>query len=62
MVMNVELSTKDAINYAGSKAKLARLLGITRQAVQLWETQVPEKSALKLYLLSNQEIGKLHRD
>ena len=39
-----------AIKYAGSKAELARILGITRQAITHWPDRkpIPQRHALKL--------------
>jgi DNA-binding transcriptional regulator YdaS (Cro superfamily) len=43
-----------AIKFAGSKSKLARLLGISRQAVNGWPDRkpIPQKQAIKLVKIS----------
>jgi len=42
------MNTKQAVALAGTKYKLAKLLGITPQAVQAWGDTIP---ALRLYQL-----------
>lgn len=42
------MNTKQAVALAGTKYKLAKLLGITPQAVQAWGDIIP---ALRLYQL-----------
>lgn len=37
-----------AIEFAGSRAKLAELLGITPQALSLWHGQVPIRRAFQI--------------
>ena len=48
-----------AIKFAGSKAALARYLGITRQAVGDWPDRkpIPQKHAMKL-VKENPEVFK----
>lgn len=41
--------TKDAINYFGSKAKLAKALGVSQPAVSRWGVHIPEKRAARLW-------------
>lgn len=60
--MKIYTRTKDAVKHAGSKAKLAKLLGITRQAVQSWGPILPEGSAMKLYILSDKKLGKIKNE
>ena len=38
----------DVLAYYGSKVKVAKVLGITRQAIQSWGDTVPFKHAVKL--------------
>lgn len=42
----------DAIRFFGSSAKLARALGISRQAVSKWEDEVPESRRYQLHVLT----------
>jgi len=57
--MKIHTTIHKAVKHAGSKSKLARLLGISRQAVNNWKNGVlPQSSALKLYLLTDKNIGK----
>jgi len=43
------------VDYFGSQANVAKMLGLTRQALQLWEDIIPEKHALKLERLTKDE-------
>jgi DNA-binding transcriptional regulator YiaG len=47
-----------AIKKFGSKAELARQLGITRQAVDQWPPRkpIPQKHAMKLVALYGEEV------
>jgi DNA-binding transcriptional regulator YiaG len=47
-----------AIKWAGSQAELARRLGITRQAVNLWKPRhpIPQRQAIKLTKLAPEEF------
>jgi len=45
------LKTKDAIELAGSAAKLAQLLGITQSAISQWGEDVPEPRYWQLRVL-----------
>lgn len=51
--------TQDAINYFGSKAKLAKALGVSQPAVSRWGVHIPEKRAARLSLMT---AGKLVYD
>lgn len=42
------MKKEDAITLAGGKAKLARLLKVTKGAVSQWGDQIPELRALQL--------------
>jgi len=42
------MNTSDAVKRYGSKAELARVLGITPQAISQWGDELPELQALKL--------------
>jgi biotin operon repressor len=44
------LTKEQAIKFAGSQSKLARLLGVTRAAVWQWET-IPQARIWQLQLL-----------
>ena len=55
--MYIQTSTRKAVKYAGSKSKLARLLGITRQSVSAWGDELPQTAAQKLYILTDKKIG-----
>jgi len=58
--MKIHTTIYMGVKYAGNKSKLAKLLGISRQAVNNWKNEVlPQSSALKLYLISNRTIGKI---
>jgi len=58
--MEISIKINDAVKYFGTKAKVARELGIIRQSVNSWSldgnTYVPEPSASRLCLLTR---GKL---
>lgn len=56
--MYILTKTIDAIEFAGNKSKLADFLGITRQSLTSWGTELPQSSAQKLFILTNGEIGK----
>ena len=43
---------QDAINYFGSKSKLAKAAGVAPAAVSVWGELVPEKNAMRLQLAS----------
>jgi hypothetical protein len=42
------MDKKQAIGFAGSGAELARILGVTRQAVSLWGDKLPELQVYRL--------------
>lgn len=46
------ISKQRAVEWAGSQAELAKILGITRQAVGYWEDKkpIPQKHAITLVL------------
>nr|WP_265095921.1 Cro/CI family transcriptional regulator [Salmonella enterica] len=54
--MEVCVLTKDAINYFGSKAKLAKALGVSQPAVSRWGVHIPEKRAARLALMTAGEL------
>ncbi|HCD6482479.1 TPA: transcriptional regulator, partial [Klebsiella pneumoniae] len=39
---------QDAINYFGSKSKLAKAAGVAPASVSVWGELVPEKNAMRL--------------
>ena len=41
---------QDAINYFGSKSKLAKAAGVAPASVSVWGELVPEKNAMRLQL------------
>ncbi|HDX9182017.1 MAG: Cro/CI family transcriptional regulator [Klebsiella michiganensis] len=43
---------QDAINYFGSKSKLAKAAGVAPASVSVWGELVPEKNAMRLQLAS----------
>ena len=43
---------QDAINYFGSKSKLAKAAGVAPASVSVWGDLVPEKNARRLQLAS----------
>lgn len=43
---------QDAINYFGSKSKLAKAVGVAPASVSVWGELVPEKNAMRLQLAS----------
>ena len=43
---------QDAINYFGSKSKLAKDAGVAPASVSVWGDLVPEKNAMRLQLAS----------
>ncbi|HDG7584013.1 transcriptional regulator [Klebsiella pneumoniae] len=43
---------QDAINYFGSKSKLAKAAGVAPASVSVWGDLVPEKNAMRLQLAS----------
>lgn len=57
--MKIQIRTDEAIDYAGNKNRLAKLLGIRRQSLTTWGEYVPKSSAWKLYLLTDRELGVL---
>ncbi|ELY4379359.1 helix-turn-helix domain-containing protein [Cronobacter sakazakii] len=48
--------TKSVISHFGSKAAIARALGISQVAVTRWGATVPEKRAARLDHLTNGEL------
>lgn len=50
------MKTSDAIKYFGSRSRLARLLGISRQAVSRWGDEVPQRWQYHLERLSAGEL------
>jgi DNA-binding transcriptional regulator YdaS (Cro superfamily) len=50
------MKTITAVRYFGSKAALARVLGISRQAVTDWGEDVPELRAFQLAEMSGGEL------
>lgn len=55
--MYIQTKTIDAIEFAGTKSKLASLLEITRQSLTSWGPFLPQTSAQKLFILTKGEIG-----
>lgn len=50
------MNTSDAVAFFGTKTKIAKLLGISKQAVSRWKDRVPLRQAL---LLEQASYGKL---
>ena len=44
---------KDAVQFFGSKSKLAKAAGVTASSVSVWRDLVPEKNAMRLQIASN---------
>lgn len=44
---------KDAVNFFGSKSKLAKAAGVAASSVSVWGDLVPEKNAMRLQIASN---------
>ena len=55
--MHIQTHINTAVTYAGSRANLAKLLGITKQAITAWGDFLPQSSAQKLYILTDGYIG-----
>lgn len=47
---------QDAINYFGSKSKLAKAAGVAPASVSVWGDLVPEKNAMRLQIASGDEL------
>ncbi|MBA7801845.1 transcriptional regulator [Citrobacter freundii] len=43
---------KDAVNFFGSKSKLAKAAGVAASSVSVWGELVPEKNAMRLQIAS----------
>ena len=56
------LKTKDAIELAGSAAKLAQLLGITQSAISQWGEEVPEPRYWQLRVLKPKWFKKTNAE
>jgi hypothetical protein len=50
------MKTQNAIDYFGSRKKLADALELWPQAVYRWGDEVPEGSAYKLQVITNGEL------
>lgn len=50
------MNTSDAVAFFGTKTQIAKLLGISKQAVSRWKDRVPLRQAL---LLEQASYGKL---
>ncbi|MCL5501271.1 Cro/CI family transcriptional regulator [Escherichia coli] len=48
--------TQDAIDYFGSKARLAKAAGVSQPAVSRWGKLVPEKRAARLSLMTDGQL------
>lgn len=46
--MHIVMKTSDALDAFKTKVRIAKEIGITRQAISQWGEVVPEESALKL--------------
>lgn len=46
--MHIVMKTADALEAFKTKVRIAKEIGITKQAVSQWSETVPEESALKL--------------
>ncbi|HEE0042107.1 Cro/CI family transcriptional regulator [Citrobacter freundii] len=44
---------KDAVNFFGSKSKLAKAAGVAASSVSVWGDLVPEKNAMRLQIASD---------
>jgi hypothetical protein len=52
------MKLQDAIGYFGSRNKIAKALGVTRQAITRWRDGIP---ALQQYRIEEMTKGKLKR-
>ena len=50
------MNTQDAVAFFGTKTQIAKLLGISKQAVSRWKNKIPLRQAL---LLEQASYGKL---
>lgn len=50
------MNTLDAVRFFGSKAAVARALGISQVAVTRWGEVIPEGRSLKIEKLTNSEL------
>jgi hypothetical protein len=51
LAYNPRMDTKTAINLAGSASELAKLLGVTRQAISQWGEKLPQQRIWQLQVL-----------
>lgn len=51
-----KLTKKQVVNYYGNQAKVATVLGISRQAVNAWNKYVPEDKAILLIKITAKKI------
>ena len=50
------MKKKDVIDHYGSEAETARALAISRQAVNTWPDVVPENTAYRIQVLTNNKL------
>lgn len=60
--MDMIINSEEAAKWAGNYSKLAKILGISRQAVRNWGEHVPQSSAWKLHILSEYKLGYQRED
>ena len=51
--MTLVVKKSDAVRAYGSKAKLAKTLGVTRQAISQWGDYLPELQAMRLIFIND---------
>lgn len=52
----IKVNKKDATDFFGNDADLARAIGVNRQAVHQWADEVPEVSAWRIWFLSKGKV------
>jgi len=50
------MKTEDAIKYFGSKAEIARVLGVGRSAISTWGDKIPPRWACQIHLITKGKV------
>jgi len=56
------MKVTDAVRFAGSKAALARILGLTPQAVSKWRAVIPALQVYRLREMKPRWFARLRRE